>query len=149
MSWAPSPTANRASFFAPVQNMALSGADISALAQAKSANYAGQYITLRSYGTPSGNISRLFLAGGFANYVNVANAVAIGFIANFPEDRITKAGNTALEGATVLLLSTKMRVRVESLVTKVRHIELETTPDFFDIFVEGCMFKPMPREVGP
>ena len=135
--------------FAPVQNMALSGADISALAQAKSANYAGQYITLRSYGTPSGNVSRLFLAGGFANYVNVANAVAIGFIANFPEDRITKAGNAALEGATILLLSTEMRDRVESLVTKVEHIELETTPDFFDIFVEGCMFKPMPREVGP
>ena len=135
--------------FAPVQNMELSGADISALAQAKSANYAGQYITLRSYGIPSGNISRLFLAGGFANYVNVANAVAIGFIANFPEDRITKAGNAALEGATILLLSTKMRDRVETLVTQVEHIELETTPDFFDIFVEGCMFKPMPREVGP
>ena len=24
------------------------------------------------------------------------------------------------------------------------HIELETTPDFFDIFVEGCQLKPMP-----
>ena len=143
------PSGQSGFLFAPVQNMELSGADISALAQAKSANYAGQYITLRSYGTPSGNISRLFLAGGFANYVNVANAVAIGFIANFPEDRITKAGNAALEGATILLLSTEMRDRVESLVTKVEHIELETTPDFFDIFVEGCMFKPMPREVGP
>ena len=26
----------------------------------------------------------------------------------------------------------------------VTHIELETTPDFFEIFVEGCQLYPMP-----
>jgi hypothetical protein len=27
------------------------------------------------------------------------------------------------------------------------HVELETTPDFFELFVEGCQFKPMPKEI--
>ena len=36
-----------------------------------------------------------------------------------------------------------MREVAEALVRRVEHVELETTPDFFDIFVEGCMFKPM------
>jgi len=27
-------------------------------------------------------------------------------------------------------------------------IELETTPDFFDIFVEGCMFDPMKMDIS-
>jgi uncharacterized 2Fe-2S/4Fe-4S cluster protein (DUF4445 family) len=92
---------------------------------------------------PLENISRLYLAGGFANYVNVDNALAIGFIANMPPERIVKVGNAALEGATIMLLSQKMRRTVEEMVGTIEHIELETTPDFFDIFVEGCMFNPM------
>jgi uncharacterized 2Fe-2S/4Fe-4S cluster protein (DUF4445 family) len=43
--------------------------------------------------------------------------------------------------------SIEMRKELESLVSKIEHIELETTDDFFDIFVEGCMFKPMPTEL--
>ena len=42
-----------------------------------------------------------------------------------------------------MLVSREMRSRIEELAAKVEHVELETTPDFFDIFVEGCMFKPM------
>ena len=129
--------------FAPEQRMTLSRADISALAQAKSANYSGQFIVLRSYGLPIGSISKLYLAGGFANYVNVDNALAVGFIANVDADRIHKVGNAALEGATIMLVSARLRRRMEELSSTVEHIELETTPDFFDIFVEGCMFKPM------
>ena len=37
--------------------------------------------------------------------------------------------------------------RIESLVSNISHIELETTPDFFDIFVEGCMFQQMSSEI--
>ena len=48
-----------------------------------------------------------------------------------------------------MLLSVSMRNTAEELVKRIKHIELETTPDFFDIFVEGCMFKPMPRDVMP
>ena len=132
--------------FAPEKGMGLSRADISALAQAKSANYCGQFITLRKYGRPVEDISRLYLAGGFANYLDVSNAMAIGFVANFPEERVARAGNAALEGATMMLLSQDSRRRAEDLVRRVEHVELETTPDFFEIFVEGCMFKPMPRE---
>ena len=135
-------------FFAPERGMSLSRSDISALAQAKSANYAGQYIVLRRYGVPLEGIKRLCLAGGFANYVNVANAAEIGFIASLPADKITKVGNASLEGATIMLLSGEMRRRAEGLVRRIEHVELETTPDFFDIFVEGCMFKPMQANFG-
>ena len=133
--------------FAPEQGMGLSRADISALSQAKSANYCGQFITLRRYGMPLEDISRLYLSGGFANYLNVDNAINIGFIANFPSGRVAKIGNAALEGATIMLLSQEQRRRAESLVERIEHIELETTPDFFDIFVEGCMFKSMPADI--
>jgi uncharacterized 2Fe-2S/4Fe-4S cluster protein (DUF4445 family) len=93
---------------------------------------------------PVDGVKTLYLAGGFANYVNAENAAAIGFIADFPPEKIVKAGNTALEGATMMLVSRRMRRRAEELAARVEHVELEVTEDFFDLFVEGCMFKPMP-----
>ena len=130
-------------YFVPDRGMSLSRSDASALAQAKSANYCGQWIVLRHYGVPVDGIARLYLAGGFANYVNVKNATDIGFVANLPLEKVVKVGNASLEGATIMLMSGPMRQVGEELVRKIEHVELETTPDFFDIFVEGCMFKPM------
>ena len=132
-------------YFVKDKNMSLSRPEISALAQAKSANYCGQWIVLRRYGVPLEGIARLYLAGGFANYVNVKNAVNIGFIANMPVQKVVKVGNAALEGATLMLISAEMRRRVEEMVRRIEHVELETTPDFFEIFVDGCMFNPMER----
>ena len=130
-------------FFVPEKGMSLSRADISALAQAKSANFCGQWIVLRRYSVPVDKIAKLYLAGGFANYVNVKNAVDIGFLANFPAEKIVKVGNASLEGATIMLMSVEMREIGERMVRSIEHVELETTSDFFDLFVEGCMFQPM------
>ncbi|KAA1294836.1 MAG: DUF4445 domain-containing protein [SAR202 cluster bacterium] len=134
--------------FSSDNGLTLSRADISALAQAKAANYCGQAIVLREYGLPTDNFEKLYLAGGFANYVNESNAIDIGFIANVPIEKVQKVGNVSLEGAVIMLLSTSKRREIEKLVTTVQHIELETAPDFFDFFVEGCMFKPMENIVS-
>jgi len=128
----------------PESGITLSRQDASNLAQAKAANYCGQYIVLRTFGVAPGDVDRLFLAGGFANYVDVRNAIDIGFLAPVPEDRIVKVGNAAVQGAREILLSRSRRRELESLVKDIEHIELETTPDFFEVFVEACQFKPMP-----
>jgi uncharacterized 2Fe-2S/4Fe-4S cluster protein (DUF4445 family) len=122
--------------------------DMSNLAQAKAANYCGQFITMRSFGVSPDQIHRVFLAGAFANYVNVANAIEIGFLAPIPEDRVVKVGNASVAGAKQMLISRRKRRSIEELVKRIEHVELETTPDFFDVFVEGCQFKPMPIAIG-
>jgi uncharacterized 2Fe-2S/4Fe-4S cluster protein (DUF4445 family) len=129
--------------FSSENNLTLSRADVSALAQAKAANYCGQAIVLREYGLPIDGFEKLYLAGGFANYVDEKNAIDIGFIANMPLDKVEKIGNASLEGAGIMLLSTVKREEIEKLTATIEHVELETAPDFFDFFVEGCHFKPM------
>ena len=100
---------SREFFFVPEKGMSISRADISALAQAKAANYCGQFIVMRKYGLPVDKIKKLYLAGGFANYVNTDNAIDIGFIANLPRDRVMKVGNASLEGATIMLINGELR----------------------------------------
>ena len=128
----------------PEHGITFSREDASNLAQAKAANYCGQSIVLRHFGCAPEDITTLFLAGGFANYVNLQDAIEIGFLAPVREENVVKIGNAAVAGATAVLLSEKKRSEVETFVNTIEHIELETTPDFFDIFVEGCQFKSMP-----
>jgi len=98
---------------------------------------------MRQFGVSPSEISKLYLSGGFANYVSVSSAVEIGFLAPVAEDRVVKIGNGAAQGARELLLSRKKRETIGELVKQIEHVELETTPDFFEVFVEGCQFKPM------
>ena len=132
----------------PEHSITFSREDASNLAQAKAANYCGQFIVMRQFGVCPADISRLYLAGGFANYINVRNAIEIGFLAPVPEDRVVKVGNASVAGARQILLSRRKRRAIEELVQRIEHIELETTPDFFEVFVEGCQFKPMPAAFG-
>lgn len=133
----------------PEKGITFSREDASNLGQAKAANYCGQFIVLRQFGINPSEITKLYLAGGFANYVNVRNAIEIGFLAPVPEDRIVKIGNASVQGAKEFLLSRRKRTSLENLIKNIQHIELETTPDFFEVFVEGCQFKPMPAVFAP
>ena len=128
----------------PERDITFSRADASELAQAKGANYSGQYILMREFGVRPDQIDKLCLSGGFANYIDPTAATEIGFLAPVPGERIVRLGNAALQGARELLLSRRRRESIEQFIRRIEHVELETTSDFFDIFVEGCQFKPMP-----
>lgn len=127
----------------PSRGITFSREDASILAQAKAANTCGQFIAMRHFGVDPSVVDRLYLAGGFANFVNPAHAIEIGFLAPVPAERVVKIGNAALQGAREVLLSRSTREALERQVHTIEHIELETTPDFFDVFVDGCQFKPI------
>jgi uncharacterized 2Fe-2S/4Fe-4S cluster protein (DUF4445 family) len=117
--------------------------DINELAQAKGANVAGLRVVFSTYGIDFDDIEVFYLAGGFGRHLNIEASKRIGLIPNLVSSRIVQAGNTAIEGATIALLSKSKRQELEELVKRVQHCRLETHPSFFDFFVEGCQFKPV------
>ncbi len=136
---------NRAREVAVVDDpeITLSREDASHLAQAKAASFCGQFILLRMLGLDPGEVDHVDLAGGFASSLDIEAAISIGFLAPFRPERVRRVANAALDGARQLLLDVGRRERVERLVERIEHIELETTEDFFDVFTEACQFKPM------
>jgi uncharacterized 2Fe-2S/4Fe-4S cluster protein (DUF4445 family) len=128
---------------APERSITFSRSDASLLAQAKAANACGQRILLRRLGIEPEQVERAYLAGGFANAVDIPNAIAIGFLAPVPVERVERVGNAALRGASMLLLSRRHREALDELIARIEHVELEQEPDFFDLFVDGCQFIPL------
>ena len=115
--------------------------DVNELAQAKGANVAGLQVVFNRYGIQFDDLDIFYLAGGFGRHVRVDASRRIGLIPNLPDDKIVQVGNAAIEGACIALLSKAKRQELEELVKKVEHCRLETHPQFFDFFVEGCQFK--------
>jgi uncharacterized 2Fe-2S/4Fe-4S cluster protein (DUF4445 family) len=128
---------------APGPRITFSRSDASQLAQAKASNASGQRILMRTLGVGPDGIDRVLLAGGFANAIDIENAIAIGFLAPVEPARVERVGNAALHGAVMLLLSRARRDELSALVRRIEHVELETEPDFFDLFVDGCQFTPI------
>jgi uncharacterized 2Fe-2S/4Fe-4S cluster protein (DUF4445 family) len=121
--------------------------DVNELAQAKGANVAGLQVVFSQYGIDFDQAERFYLAGGFGRHLNIDAATRIGLIPAIAADRMVQIGNAAIEGATIALLSRARRQELELLVRRVEHCRLETHPQFFDFFVDGCQFRPI--EVAP
>jgi uncharacterized 2Fe-2S/4Fe-4S cluster protein (DUF4445 family) len=118
----------------------LSEADIAELAQAKGANSAGIKIVLDRAGLTIDQVDRLYLAGGFARYLDTRAARGIGMIPDIADGCIRQIGNAALEGASIALCSLPHRDLLDSLVRRAEHLELEMDEHFFDYYVDGCLF---------
>jgi len=117
--------------------------DVNELAQAKGANVAGLHVVFSSYGIEFDDVDVFYLAGGFGRNLHVEASKRIGLVPSLSANKIVQAGNIAIEGATIALLSKSKRRELEGLVKKAEHCRLETHPSFFDFFVEGCQFKPV------
>jgi uncharacterized 2Fe-2S/4Fe-4S cluster protein (DUF4445 family) len=131
----------------PEHGITFSRADAAQLAQAKAANAVGMRVLLRRLGLAAGDLTALHLAGGFASHLDVPNAQRIGFLPPVPAEHVVQHGNASVRGAAVLLLSRRARKRLETFVGRIEHVELEAEPDFFDLFVDGLRFEPLPSAV--
>ena len=117
--------------------------DIDAIRLAKAAISTGIVTLLDRWQTTPGDLSALFLAGAFGTSINPGNAERIGLIPPVPGERVFKAGNAAIEGASMLLLSGTLRDECQKIVSVTEHISLETEPLFEDRYIEGLRFGPM------
>lgn len=120
--------------------VALTQKDIRELQLAKAAIAAGIRIVLRRLGARSADVTCLYLAGAFGNYVNRASARRIGLI-GFPDEIVEPAGNTALLGAKLALFTTNGESgEFAQLRRKVEHVSLAADPEFQDIYVDEMVF---------
>ena len=123
--------------------VALDQTDIRELQLAKSAIASGMRLLLRRWGACGDDIEAVHLAGAFGNYVRIESAIRIGLLEIAP-CKIQPAGNTALRGAKMLLLSPGLEIPVPA-----EHIPLASEPEFQDTFIRCLSFPEMPCDAFP
>jgi uncharacterized 2Fe-2S/4Fe-4S cluster protein (DUF4445 family) len=104
--------------------------DINEIQLAKAAIYTASKMLMERKGVKPGDIERLYIAGAFGSYLSPENAKEIGMIPDIPSERISLVGNTAVEGARMMLISKRMRDEAERIAEEIRYVELSNDPDF-------------------
>ena len=104
--------------------------DIREVQLAKGAIAAGITILLKSAGLSYDNISKIYVAGGFGNYMNMESAINIGLIPKKMRGKTELIGNAAGTGALLALQSASFIERMEQLRLKTEYIELSYDEDF-------------------
>lgn len=115
--------------------------DIRQLQLAKGAIASGFRLLLRRLGAAPADLESIHLAGAFGNYVRIDSALRIGLL-DAPAPVIHAAGNTALRGAKMLLLSPAALA-----LPALAHISLAAIPQFQDEFAASMTF-PASAETG-
>lgn len=115
--------------------------DVRSLQLAKAAVCGGILTMVDAAGIEIAEIGKLEIAGGFGAYLNLQSAADIGL---FPKELLSCAksvGNTSGEGATALLVSSVARAREIEIVEKCDYLELSTSSEFNEFYVEMMEFE--------
>ncbi len=119
----------------------ISEGDIDKLKLAKAAIALGFNILIEKYNVELDDVNKIYLAGGFGNFIDVQNANKIGMLPDLPLNRIERVGNAAIEGAREALLSKARRKEAEMIVDKIEHLSLESLPNFSYEYMKELPFK--------
>ncbi len=111
--------------------------DVREFQLAKGALSAGLQILVNKLGKNLSDITRVYIAGGFGNFINLKNVTRLGML-EIDEYKIQKLGNSALIGAKMLLFTDDYSF--ENILSKIEHVSLDADENFQDIFVEKMFF---------
>jgi uncharacterized 2Fe-2S/4Fe-4S cluster protein (DUF4445 family) len=111
--------------------------DIRELQLAKAAIRSGIQTLLEANGCSEDKIQQVVIAGAFGTYIDVSSAVTIGMLPSLPLGRFQQIGNAAGMGAKLALISLAKRAEAQAFASRVKYIELASTPGFEQTFIQA------------
>lgn len=120
--------------------VSLTQEDVRMVQLAKSAICAGMLTLADMGGLSVSDIGAAYIAGGFGNYLNMANAEKIGLLPRGFADKAKSVGNAALGGASMMLLGEGFKAEAAELAKKAAVLELSTNKKFSELYINGMFF---------
>jgi uncharacterized 2Fe-2S/4Fe-4S cluster protein (DUF4445 family) len=115
--------------------------DLAIFIRSKGAIYTAAEALLVRMGLAFPDVQRVFISGGFGNYVDVGNAVLIGLFPDLPAERFQFIGNGSLIGARTCLLSAEALADAEAVAGRMTYVDLSTDPVFMNEY-SSSLFLP-------
>ena len=111
--------------------------DIKNLIMSKASIHAACVTLMKEAGVTRHDISNIYFAGAFGNYLDKKNATIIGLIPEIEFDRIKNIGNGAVTGANLALINRRERKTLDEIARKIAYIELNAEPSFMDEYTSS------------
>jgi uncharacterized 2Fe-2S/4Fe-4S cluster protein (DUF4445 family) len=112
------------------RRITLSQPDLDNLMLSKAAMYTMLTVMTEAAGVRFEELERFFIAGAFGAYVAADKAVTIGMVPDIPLGRYRLLGNSSLEGAKRVLLSTRALESIEEIGRRMTYVEMNESREF-------------------
>jgi len=120
--------------------------DIDNILRSKAAIFAAIKSLIDYAGLTFDQLEKIYVAGGFGNYLDVEKAVGIGLLPDIPRERIEFVGNSSLMGARMALLSFHAFDKAISISQSITNIELSKFALFADEYMASLYLPHIDRE---
>jgi len=120
-------------------DISISQQDIYQLITAKAGLRLDQDLLIKYYPATLEKIDKIYLSGGFGNFINPDNAILIGLLPK-ARNKVVRIGNGALTGARQMLLSREKRRDAERIARKIEHIKPNEREENFSYIVAEKMY---------
>ncbi|MFH1097085.1 MAG: ASKHA domain-containing protein [Candidatus Desantisbacteria bacterium] len=123
------------------EDIIITQTDISNLIFSKGAIYTACVVLANKIGFDINDMERIYIAGGFGNYLNIEKSIMIGLLPDINRDRFKFIGNSSLTGARFCLLSDKARKIADEIARRMTYIELSADASYMHEYT-GALFLP-------
>ena len=120
--------------------------DIDNIMRSKAAIFAAIKSLIDYAGLTFEKLEKIYVAGGFGNYLNIEKAVGIGLLPDIPRERIEFVGNSSLMGARMALLSFHAFEKAVGISQSITNIELSKFALFADEYMASLYLPHIDRE---
>ena len=111
-----------------------SNAVLSELVAAKAAIASSLQVLFKFAKISEQNIDSVYLAGNFAEHLNIPNAVLIGLLPDLPEEKFIRCGNAALMGTITCAMTPERISETENIQKNTILINPAEEPDYMRLF---------------
>jgi uncharacterized 2Fe-2S/4Fe-4S cluster protein (DUF4445 family) len=129
------------------REVALCEADLKSVLRTKAALCAAAEAMLKAVGLPLGSVARVYVAGGFGNFLDLRSALTIGLFPPLPIPRFLPLGNASLAGAIGALRNRRRWKEAQELAPATLYHDLSSDPAFMDLY-QRALFLPHTDEEG-
>jgi uncharacterized 2Fe-2S/4Fe-4S cluster protein (DUF4445 family) len=111
--------------------------DLAIFIRSKGAIYTAAEALLSRMGLDFASLQRIYISGGFGNYVDIGNAILIGLFPDLPVERFQFIGNGSLLGAQLCLVSRAALADAEEVARRMTYVDLSTDAKFMNDFTSS------------
>jgi uncharacterized 2Fe-2S/4Fe-4S cluster protein (DUF4445 family) len=126
--------------FVVAKDIVITEDDIENLKRSKGAIYSAIISLLNKVEKPLGEIKKIYIAGGFGNYLNIENAIFIGLLPDTDRSVYEFIGNSSLAGARMSLLSHEAFMKAQEIYKNITYVDLSSEPNYMDEYVASLFF---------
>lgn len=131
---------NRGREFTVAKNIVITDDDIENLKRSKGAIYSAIISLLNKVDKKLEDVKKIYIAGGFGNYLNIENAIFIGLLPDTERKRYEFIGNSSLAGARMSLLSRDAFKKTDGICKNITYIDLSAENNYMDEYVASLFF---------